>query len=45
MPITNLIDKNELKEDNEKGKKSNYRYNIGTTKKKDDFITRIKPYI
>lgn len=37
--------KNEMKEDNEKGKKSKFRYNLCNTKKKDDFINRIKPYI
>ncbi len=38
-------DKNTLKEDNDKGKKSNYRYNLGSTKEKNDFINRIKPYL
>ncbi|NOR87068.1 MAG: hypothetical protein GQ527_05615, partial [Bacteroidales bacterium] len=43
--VTGKGDKNKLKLDKEGGKKSTYRYNISTSKKKDDFLTRIKPYI
>lgn len=37
--------KNELKEQTDGDKKSTYRYNITTSRKKDDFLTRIKPFI
>jgi len=43
--VTGKGKKNKLKEDSKNGKKSTYRYNLATTKKKDDFLTRIKPYV
>lgn len=43
--VTGKGDKNELKEEKEDGKKSSYRYNIATDRKKADFLIRIKPYI
>ena len=43
--VTGKGKKNRMKEDSESGKKSTYRYNISTSKKKDDFLTRVKPYI
>jgi hypothetical protein len=43
--VTGKGKKNRLKEGREGGKKSTYRYIKSTTKKKDDFLTRIKPYI
>ncbi len=36
--------KNKLKKSKSDGKKSNYRYILSTSKKKDDFLMRIKPY-
>jgi len=43
--VTGKGKKNKLKEEKEGGKKSTYRYILATSKKKDDFLTRIKPYI
>jgi hypothetical protein len=42
--VTGKGDKNKVKEEKDDGKKSAFRYNIGDTKKKDDFLTRVKPY-
>lgn len=43
--ITGKGEKNELKEQKDGDRKSSYRYNITTSRKKDDFLTRIKPFI
>lgn len=43
--VTGKGDKNELKEQLDDNKKSSYRYNITTSRKKDAFLTRIKPFI
>ncbi|OYT16720.1 MAG: hypothetical protein B7C24_06375 [Bacteroidetes bacterium 4572_77] len=43
--VTGKGDKNRLKEDGVTGKRSKYRYILSTAKKKDDFLTRIKPYV
>ncbi len=42
--VTGKGDKNMLKEEKEDGKKSTYRYNIATDRKKDEFLDRIKAY-
>lgn len=43
--VTGKGKKNKLDEDGVDGKKSTYRYILSTKKKKDDFLTRTKPYI
>ena len=43
--VTGKGEKNELKEQEDGDRKSSYRYNITTSRKKDDFLTRIKPFI
>jgi hypothetical protein len=43
--VTGKGKKNRLGEDPKTGKKSTYKYVLSTRKKKDDFLTRIKPYI
>ena len=43
--VTGKGKKNKLAEDSEDGKKSTYRYILATSKKKDDFLVRVKPYI